>query len=236
MVKMEDAVIARFEHSGHKFEILVDPELALSARHSGKLPDLNELLAFEAVYKDANKGEEASEETVRKVFGTTEIEKVVLRILKDGEVQLTTDQRRRMLEKKRTEIIMFIANNAINPQTKAPHPPVRIENAMQEARIQVDVFKSVQEQIPEILKEIRKLIPLSMEKLNVAVKVPAQYSGRAGPLLHKYHAVKQEWQGDGSIVAVFELPVGLKNELFNELNHLTHGNVETKILESSKVN
>jgi len=232
MVKMEDAVIARFEHSGHKFEILVDPETALEAKNSGKLPELSELLAFEAIYKDANKGEEASEETIKKVFGTTEIEKIVLRILEHGEIQLTTDQRRRMLERKRTEIIMFIAGNAINPQTKAPHPPVRIENAMNEARIQIDVFKSVQEQIPEILKEIRKLIPLSMEKLNVAVKVPAQYSGKAGPLLHKYHAIKQEWQGDGSLVAVFELPVGMKNELFAELNNLTHGNVESKILEN----
>ncbi|MDO8647224.1 MAG: ribosome assembly factor SBDS [Candidatus Diapherotrites archaeon] len=229
MVKMEDAVIARFEHSGHKFEILVDPDLALLVRQ-GKSIDFESLLANEAVYKDANKGEEASEETVKKVFGTTDLKEIALKIIKDGEVQLTTDQRRRMHEQKRKEIIAFISSNAINPQTKAPHPAVRIENAMNEAKVQVDVFKSVQEQIPEILKEIRKLIPLSMDKLKVAVKVPAEFSGKAGPLLHKYAAIKQEWQSDGSIVAVFELPVGMKNDLFNELNHLTHGNVETKIL------
>lgn len=230
LVKMEDAVIARFEHSGHKFEILVDPELALQVKQ-GKSIELSELLAMEAVYKDAKKGEEASEETVKKVFGTTDLQQVVYKIIKSGEVQLTTEQRRRMLEQKRLEIINFIANNAINPQTKAPHPPSRIENALNEARIQVDVFKNVQEQIPDILKEIRKLIPLSLEKLRIAVKVPAEYSGKAGPILHKYHALKQEWQGNGSLVALFELPVGLKNELFDELNHLTHGNVETKILE-----
>lgn len=230
LVKMEDAVIARFEHSGHKFEILVDPDLALQLRH-GKDVELSDLLAMEEVYKDAKKGEEASEETVKKVFGTTDLKEVVSKIIKSGEVQLTTDQRRRMLEQKRNEIINFIANNAINPQTKAPHPPLRIENALNEARIQIDVFKSVQEQIPDILKEIRKLIPISMEKLKVAIKVPAEHSGKAMPAVHKYHALKFEWQGDGSLVAVFELPVGLKNELFNELNHLTHGSVETKILE-----
>lgn len=230
LVKMEDAVIARFEHSGHKFEILVDPDLALQVKQ-GKSVELDELLAMDAIYKDAKKGEEASEETVKKVFGTTELKEIVYKIIKSGEVQLTTDQRRRMLEKKRLEIIAFIANNAINPQTKAPHPPARIENALNEAKIQVDIFTSVQEQIPDILKEIRKLIPISMEKLKVAVKVPVEYAGKAGPILHKYHALKQEWQGNGSLIALFELPVGLKNELFNELNHLTHGSVETKILE-----
>jgi ribosome maturation protein SDO1 len=226
---MEDAVIARFEHSGHKFEILVDPDLALNLKQ-GKNVDFSELLAMEAVYKDAKKGEEASEETVKKVFGTTELKEVVSRIIKNGEVQLTTEQRRRMHEQKRSEIINFIANNALNPQTKAPHPPSRIENALNEARIQIDIFKSVQEQIPEILKEIRKLIPISMENLKIAVKIPAEFAGKSTPILHKYHALKQEWQANGSIIAVFELPVGLKNELFNELNHLTHGSVETKII------
>src|SRR3989344_4168195 len=228
---MEDAVIARFEHSGHKFEILVDPNLALDLKH-GKSVELSDLLAMDAIYKDANKGEEASEEIVKKVFGTTELKEVVSRIIKNGEVQLTTEQRRQMLEQKRKEIIAFISNNALNPQTKAPHPPLRIENAMNEARIPVDVFQSVQEQIPEILKEIKKIIPISLEKLKVAVKVPAEFAGKAMPVIHKYHASKQEWQSNGSLVAIFELPVGLKNELFNELNHLTHGNVEAKILEN----
>ena len=231
LVKMEDAVIARFEHSGHKFEILVDPNLALDLKH-GKSVELSDLLAMDAIYKDANKGEEASEEIVKKVFGTTELKEVVSRIIKNGEVQLTTEQRRQMLEQKRKEIIAFISNNALNPQTKAPHPPLRIENAMNEARIQVDVFQSAQEQIPEILKEIKKIIPISLEKLKVAVKVPAEFAGKAMPVIHKYHASKQEWQSNGSLVAIFELPVGLKNELFNELNHLTHGNVEAKILEN----
>ena len=33
MVKMEDAVIARFEHSGEKFELLVDPNLAMDLKN-----------------------------------------------------------------------------------------------------------------------------------------------------------------------------------------------------------
>jgi len=35
MVKLEDAVIARYEHSGHKFELLVDPNLAMDLKNGG---------------------------------------------------------------------------------------------------------------------------------------------------------------------------------------------------------
>ena len=69
-----------------------------------------------------------------------------------------------------------------------------------------------------------------MENFRVAVKIPAQYAGKASPVLHKYGVQKEEWQNDGSLVAMLEIPAGAKQDLFNELNHLTHGEVESKIL------
>ncbi|MFH1544851.1 MAG: ribosome assembly factor SBDS [archaeon] len=230
MVKVGEAVIARYEHSGEKFEVLVDPDLAMELR-KGKEVNFDELLAYESVFKDANKGQESSPETMRKVFGTTELKEVIKKIITEGRVQLTTEQRKKMLEQRRKEVISLIATNAINPQTKTPHPPQRIENALEETRIQIDATKSASEQIPAILKEIKKLIPISMEKLRIAVKIPPEYAGKAEFILHKYDLKKEEWQKDGSLVAVLELAAGVKAELFNELNNLTKGEVETKIIE-----
>ena len=230
MVKVGEAVIARYEHSGEKFEVLVDPDLAMELR-KGKEVNFDELLAYESVFKDANKGQESSPETMRKVFGTTELKEVIKKIITEGRVQLTTEQRKKMLEQRRKEIISLIVRNAINPQTKTPHPPQRIENALEETRIQIDATKSASEQIPAILKEIKKLIPISMEKLRIAVKIPPEYAGKAEFILHKYDLKKEEWQKDGSLVAVLELAAGVKAELFNELNNLTKGEVETKIIE-----
>lgn len=230
MVKVGEAVIARYEHSGEKFEVLVDPDLAMELR-KGKEVNFDELLAYESVFKDANKGQESSPEAMRKAFGTTELREVIKKIITEGRVQLTTEQKKKMLEQRRNEVISLIARNAINPQTKTPHPPQRIENALEEARIQIDATKSASEQIPGILKEIKKLIPISMEKLRVAVKIPPEYAGKAEFILHKYDLKKEEWQKDGSLVAVLELAAGVKAELFNELNNLTKGEVETKIIE-----
>ena len=230
MVKLEDAVIARYEKAGEKFELLVDPNLAMDLRH-GREVNLDDLLAIDSVFKDANRGDVKSEETLKKVFGTADIREIAKRIILEGEVQLTTQQRKEILERKRKEIIAYIASNAINPQTKTPHPPQRIENAMEEAKISIDINKSAQEQVISIIKEIKRLIPISLEKLKLAVKVPPQYSGKASVILHKYELKQEEWQKDGSLVAVLEVSAGTKAKLFDELNHLTHGDIETKILE-----
>ncbi|HID73596.1 MAG TPA: ribosome assembly factor SBDS, partial [Thermoplasmata archaeon] len=128
MVSLEDAVIARYEAKGERFEILVDPDLA-KAFIEGDSTDLDEVLAVDSIFRDVRKGDRASTESMEKVFGTTEFMDIARRILLKGEIHLTTEQRREMLEQKRKQIVTYIARNAINPRTMAPHPPQRIENA-----------------------------------------------------------------------------------------------------------
>lgn len=229
MVRVEDAVVARLEKFGHKFEILVEPNLALDFKRGKEVP-ISDLLAIERVFKDSKIGDEQSPDTIKKSFGTTDFGAVVKKIIQDGEVHLTTEQRRALLEKRRLEVINFISRNTINPQTKTPHPPQRIENSMEQAKIHIDAFKSVDEQVPEIVKAIRRIIPISMEKIDFAIKVPAQYAGRASSIIHKYEIKKEEWLNDGSLAAEFLLPAGAKGDLLNELNSITHGEVIVKII------
>lgn len=229
MVRLEDAVIARYVHEGRHFEVLVDPYLAMDLKH-GKDVNFNELLAADSIFKDAKKGDVQSPETLKSAFGTDDVRKVAHKIISEGDVQLTTEQRRQLLEKKRREIIQFISQNALNPQTNAPHPQARIEKAMEEAKIHVDPMRSVSEQMQDVLKELRKLLPISMDKMKVAVRISAQYAGKASAVVHKYDVKQEQWQADGSLIAMLEIPAGMKAGLFNELNSLTHGSVETKII------
>ncbi|MBU0662568.1 ribosome assembly factor SBDS [Candidatus Micrarchaeota archaeon] len=230
MVKMEDAVIARFEHAGEKFEILVDPDLAMDMKN-GKEIAFDDLLAIDTVFKDANKGDVKGDDSVKSAFGTANMAEIATKIIMEGEVQLTTQQRRAIAERKRKDVIEFIVRNGINPQTNSPHPPQRIENAMEEAKITIDLHRPVREQIPIVLKELKKLLPISLEKLEIAVKIPGEFAGKGSGIVRKYDIKKEEWQNDGSLVVLLEVPAGVKNDLFNELNTLTHGAVETKIVE-----
>ena len=237
MVTLDEAVTAKLDKSGLELQILVDPEIALHFREEkGAIKlDLDELLAVEGIFVgQARDGDKASDEELMKVFGTTDVAEGVKQILLKGDLQLTTDQRRKMMERKKRLIIQYIAQNAINPQTKGPHPPARIENAMDEARIHLDPFKSVEAQVQDVLKAIRPLIPIRIETVQIAVKLPATHAGKATHIMHGWGELKQQaWQSDGSWIGVVEIPGGMQTEFFDHLNKRTHGEAETRMMKSN---
>jgi ribosome maturation protein SDO1 len=230
MVRLEDAVIARLESHGHRFEILVDPE-AVDRVRDGTIEDVTAYMVVDEIFKDAHKGERASEETLKEVFGTTDVNEIAKQIIKKGQVQLTTEQRRKMLEEKKRQIIMYIARNTINPQTGAPHPPQRIELAMEEARVHIDPLKSVEAQVPLVIKALRPLLPIKFERVRIAVRVPAEYYGKVYGELAKIGILQEEWLSDGSWACLVEIPAGMQGEFMDMLNRRTHGNVDTRVLK-----
>jgi len=230
MVRLEDAVIARLSSCGTVFEVLADPELALALR-KGEEIDMHYVLAIDKIFKDSKKGEAASEEMTKKVFGTLDVFKIAEQIIRKGEVQVTTEQRRKMREQRHRQVVTLISKRAINPQTSLPHPPARIENALVEAKVHVDEFKSAEEQLPGIIKALLPIIPLKFETRRIAIKIPASYTGKANRVVKNFATVKQEqWLNDGSWAAVVEIPAGIQGEFFDKLNDLTRGEVETKVL------
>lgn len=231
MVDLDEAVIARYEIKGEKFEVLIDPNVAAEIRE-GKEVNIIDNLVIDAVFKDSNKGERASEESLRKVFNTTEIEKIAKEIVLRGEIQLTTEQRRKMQEEKRKQIIAAIARNAINPQTKTPHPPQRIELAMDEAKVSIDPFKPIDVQVQDVVNALRPILPIRFEKVTIAVKLSAEDYGKTfGEIKSFGNITNEEWQKDGSWIGLVEIPAGLQTEFYERLNKKTKGNVETRIVK-----
>jgi ribosome maturation protein SDO1 len=231
LVSLDDAVIARLESHGSSFEVLVDPDLALEFK-KGKDLEISEILASEEIFKDSKKGDRASPEYIKEVLGTESALEAAKIIIRKGDLQLTTAQRKAIQDGRRKQVITIIARNAINPQTKLPHPPDRIERAMEEARVRIDLFKPAEEQVPQVLKSLRPIIPLKFETKDVAVKIPPQYAGKAVGTVRSYGDVKkEEWQSDGAWICVIGLPAGVVEEFFDKLNQITHGDLETKILK-----
>ncbi|WP_456472713.1 ribosome assembly factor SBDS [Methanocaldococcus sp.] len=231
MVSLEEAVIARYSSHGEKFEILVDPYLAAKLKE-GQNVDFDELLATEVVFKDASKGEKAPEELLIKVFGTTDIKEIAKKIILKGQVQLTAKQREEIREQKKRQIINIICRNTINPQTDTPHPPHRIEKALEELRINIDIYKSAEEQVPEIVKKLKRLLPIKFEKRDIAVKIPPEYASKAYSFLYKFGAVKQEeWGSDGSLIVLIEIPSGIESDFYAQLSKITKNNFQAKVLK-----
>lgn len=226
----EKYTIARMTKDNEHFEVLVKPQKALDYR-MGKITALSEVLVTETIFSDANKGTKVAEENLRKAFGTTDPLKVADIILKKGTLQLTTEQRRKMIEDKRKQIIDFISRQCVDPKTNLPHPPMRIENALEQIHYPIDPFKPVEEQAKEIIKQLRAILPLKMEQVSVGVHIPAQYSARAYGTIKGFGTIKrEEWRPDGSWYGIIEMPAGLYAPFLERLGEITKGSGEAKVI------
>ncbi|HHQ45325.1 MAG TPA: ribosome assembly factor SBDS [Candidatus Altiarchaeales archaeon] len=230
MTSLEDAVVARIKKAGETYEILVDAEQAYKYK-AGDQVDLSDVLASEFVFKDAAKADKAAEENIQKFFQTTEITEIAKIILEKGEIQLTAEKKKQMLEAKRKQVVATIARNAINPQTKTPHPPERISKAMDEAKVHIELNKSAKEQVEAVMKAIRPIIPIKFETVQLAVKIPGMHAGKLYHMLREYGSVKkEEWKGENQYV-VMEMPGGLQDEFYSQLNNRCHGEAEVKKID-----
>jgi ribosome maturation protein SDO1 len=231
MVRMEEAVPARLKTHGTTFEVLVDPDGALALKR-GEDVNLDEILAVEDVFENASRGDRSAEEDLIKAFETTDALVIAKTIITKGEISLTAEQRKRFIENKRRQVIEVIARNAINPQTRTPHPPGRIDQAMTEARVNIDPSKSTDELVKIAMKAIRPLIPIRFEEVEVAVKIPSDYAPKAYGEISAFGKVTREaWQNNGSWIGVVQIPAGMQDDFYSLVNRLTKGEAETKLLK-----
>ena len=230
MVDLDDAIVARLETHGETFEILLDPAVT-DLLKSGKEIDLAEYMAVEDVFNNAGKGTRPPVEKLREAFGTSDVMELARRIIEKGEVQITAEQRKEMQAAKKRQVVTYIAANAINPQTKLPHPPLRIELALDEAKFRADPFKPVEKQVEEAMKLLKPVLPIRFEKTRVAIRLKGDAYGKCyDDMIHMGVVEKEEWQADGSWIGIMEIPAGLIDELRNKLNSRTKGAAEVKTL------
>jgi ribosome maturation protein SDO1 len=221
----------RMTIEGDHYEILVYPDAALNYK-MGKQIDPAAVLAIDEVYFDSSRGLRASADKLKKHFKTEDHTKAALEVLRRGELQLTQEQRMRLTEEKRKQVVMIIAKGYVDPRTSLPHPPVRIEQAMQDARVTIDPFKDANEQTKEILDKIRPIIPLKSERVKLTVRTPAQYAGQAIGVLKGFGEIlKEEWGQDGGLSVVLEVSAASQPNLLERLGAVTKGSAQVTLVK-----
>ncbi|PSQ44994.1 ribosome assembly factor SBDS [Halobacteriales archaeon SW_7_68_16] len=232
MISLDDAVTARLESHGARFEVLVDPDAALAIKRDEFDGELEDVIAAEDVFENASRGDRPAEDDLEDVFGTTDPIEIIPEVIERGEIQITAEQRREMQEQKHRQLVDHITRNAVNPQMDdAPHPPDRIESALEEAGFTVDPMEPVEDQVDDALDALRPIIPIRFDEVTVAVQCPADYAGSAQAQIRGFGDLeREEWQPDGSWVGVLTFPAGLQNEFYDLVNEHTSGEAETRII------
>ena len=233
MISLDEAVTARLESHGQRFEVLVDPDAALAIKRDEFDDELEDVIAAEDVFEDASTGDRPPETALEEVFGTTGPLEIIPEIIRRGEIQITAEQRREMQERKHNQLVNKIARNAVNPQMDdAPHPPERIERALEEAGFKIDPMEPVENQVDDALDDLRPVIPIRFDEMVMAVQIPAEYAGSAQAQVRQFGDLeREEWQSDGSWVGVIRFPAGMQNEFYDVVNEHTSGEAETRIVK-----
>ncbi len=226
---MTDVTVIRYSYEGEKFEILVKPDPALEYK-LGKKKDLSSILVSDEIYTDSNKGTRASADKLQKAFKTEDQAAIADIILKKGDLNLTTDQRRKMIEEKKKQLVSYIAKTYVDPKSHLPHPPLRIEQAMKDGKITVDPQKDVDEQVKDIVDKLRSIIPLKSENLDLEITIPAQYAAQSYSVLKSTGTLKkEEWQNNGSLKAILEIPAAARPNVIDRLGSITKGTASVEV-------
>jgi len=228
---MVDVTVVKYSFEGEKFEILVKPDPALDYK-LGKKKDISSVLVSDDIYTDSSKGTKPSMEKLLKAFKTDDSAEIAQKILQKGDLNLTTDQRRKMVEDKKKQLVEFIAKTYVDPRTHLPHPPLRIEQAMKDARVSVDPQKSMDEQVKDIVEKLRSIIPLKSENLSLEIIIPAQFASQSYAVLKSVGSLKkEEWQNNGSLKAILEIPAAARPHVIDRLGSITKGSATVEVMQ-----
>ncbi|HXV66281.1 MAG TPA: ribosome assembly factor SBDS [Nitrosopumilaceae archaeon] len=226
---VDKVTVVRYSFEGEKFEILVKPDPALEYK-LGKRKDISSILVSDEIYTDSSKGTRASSEKLLKAFKTEDPTAIAERIIQKGDLNLTTDQRRKMILEKKKQIVNYIVKTFVDPKSHLPHPPLRIEQAMDDARISLDPQKSVGEQVNEVVEKLRSIIPLKSENLILEIIIPAQFASQSYSVLKSAGSLqKEEWQSNGSLKAILEIPAAARPNVIDRLGSITKGTASIEV-------
>jgi ribosome maturation protein SDO1 len=101
---------------------------------------------------------------------------------------------------------------------------------MDDARISIDPFTNIDEQIKEIIEQLRSIIPLKSENMLLEVAVPAQFAAQSYSVLKSFGSLKkEEWQSNGSLKVILDIPAAARANVIDRLGSVTKGTASVEV-------
>ncbi len=213
-------IIARIKIKGKNYETLVDVDKALELKQGKDIP-ISEILATDNIFYDSKKGLHVSDSDLQEAFGTSDINKAVEKIVKQGELQIPKEYRDKEREGKKKQIIDFLARHSVDPRTNNPHTAERISAAIDEAGISID-NRPIDQQITKAIEKIKTVLPIKIQTKKLKLRIPSEHTGRVYGLLTEYKE-SENWLSNGDLECVVNIPLGLQDDFYDKLNSITHG-------------
>jgi ribosome maturation protein SDO1 len=226
--------LARLKKNGRNFEVVVDPDKAVAYK-AGQINDIREVLMAEHIFENSKKGVFSPKHDLQMTFGTLDEDEVAEFILRKGELQLSSKYRDQLYLEKKRQILEIIHRNAVNPLNNLPHPLIRLENAFEEAKIKISDKQSVEDQVEDIIKKLKPILPIKIERKKVQIHIADKYARKYFKTIHNYGKIlREDWLDDGCYLCTIDIPAGIYLDLIDDLSRKTHGGVDIKVLSEKK--
>ena len=103
---------------------------------------------------------------------------------------------------------------------------------MKDGRVSVDPQKSVDEQVKDIVEQLRSIIALKSESLKLEILIPAQFASQSYAVLKSVGSLQsEEWQNNGSLKAILEIPAAARPNVIDRLGSITKGSASVEVVE-----
>jgi len=223
--------IVRYEKHGRRYELLVNPEPAWLFLQ-GEEVEIDDIFESFVVYENLSRGSKATNDDLEVAFEDLTEREIAIKILKEGQLQLTADQRNEILKEKRVEIVDFIHIHCINPRENVPIPKDRIEKAILELGVNIKYNEETKEQALEIIDMLKPVMPIRLESVKLALKIPPSFTGSLyGSIRSAGELIQEEWLSDGSLAVLVQIPSGTQADFLEEVTSRTKGKAQVKVIE-----
>ncbi|KAJ3331981.1 hypothetical protein HDU76_001655 [Blyttiomyces sp. JEL0837] len=173
--RLTNVSVVRLKKGGQRFEIACYKNKVMEWRNNVET-DLDEVLQTHSIYINVSKGQMASQEDIMKAFGSDDTNKIILEILKKGELQVGEKERSAQIENQMRDVATTVAEKCVNPDTKRPYPVTMIEKAMQDVHFSINPNKSAKQQALDVIRLLQEknTIPIARAHMRLKITTPGK--------------------------------------------------------------
>jgi len=186
---------------------------------------------------NVSKGQVASHEDLKASFDTTDVDKIILEILKKGELQVGEKERQAKLQQQHAEVVELVASKCVNPSTKRPYPTTIIEKALLELGISISTNKSSKAQALDVIKQLvsKQIIPIARAHMRIRLtgeaKDAKKYRDAVVGLIENIE--NEGWSNEWECIGFIE--PGKYREISDLLRNESKGRANIEVLDMAVI-
>lgn len=220
MANIENSCEIKYKIKNENFEVLVDFEKLKDFQKDSTNINVFDVLKSETIFKDQKKGLIASENTLKEIFKNLSKENILKEILLKGKCQIPTSYLNKLREEKKIQVINFICENTLNPQTKNKYTHSMIESQVNKIKYNFDPNKAFEIQAEQVLDLLKKIMPISEDKICLEIKIKPEFIGSFYGNFRKFaKVIKENYDKDSNLILEIQIRDSLKDKIIEMIKN-----------------